>query len=70
MFKKDRNTERKRPKNPHRDLSQNHWGCSSVVKHLPSMYKALGPIPSTIKTKTKQTNQSTTTKKKNPWKLQ
>jgi hypothetical protein len=26
------------------------WGCTSVVKHLPSMYEALGLIPNTTKT--------------------
>jgi hypothetical protein len=25
------------------------WGCISVVKYLPSMYKTLGLIPSTTK---------------------
>jgi hypothetical protein len=27
------------------------WGYNSVVKHLPSMHKALGSIPSTAKKK-------------------
>lgn len=39
------------------ELKKNHqiwftgWGCSSIAEHLPSMYEALGSIPSTTKTK-------------------
>jgi hypothetical protein len=30
-------------------MSENSWGCSSVVACWPRMHKALGSIPNTIK---------------------